>query len=55
MYDTAKDISTNKERFGGCLSVLRNTPGVYEDLHAIALSLYPDIEGYIGDNVYSGL
>jgi len=35
LYDNCQDIATNSERFGGNLYVLRNTPGVYDDLFEI--------------------
>jgi hypothetical protein len=41
------DTSTNKERFGGCLYVLRSTPGVLEDLNAICLSYDINCDGYV--------
>lgn len=36
LYEHCTDLATNKERFGGNLYVLRDTPGVYDDLLAIA-------------------
>jgi hypothetical protein len=36
LYDTCIDVSANRERFGAVLYLLRDTPGVLEDIASIA-------------------
>jgi len=45
----SNDVANNKQRFGGIVYVLRNTPGVPEDLLAICKEYNIDVEGHICD------
>lgn len=49
LHHDCTDVSTNRERFGGSLQVLRNTPGALEDLTAIADEFKIQTEGYVDD------
>lgn len=47
LYDTCTDISTNRERFGSVLHILRDTPGVLDDVTSITNEFGIDTEGYV--------
>jgi len=47
LYDTCIDLSANRERFGGILHILRDTPGVLEDLASITSEFRIDTDGYV--------
>jgi len=49
MHDACVDISTNKERFGSAQYILRNTPGVLEDLTEIVKEFGIDTTGHVVD------
>jgi hypothetical protein len=50
LYDTCTDISTNRERFGSVLYILRDTPGVLEDVRAITNEFKIETEGYVAES-----
>jgi hypothetical protein len=50
LYDTCTDISTNRERFGSTLYILRDTPGVLEDVSTITNEFGIDTEGYVTES-----
>jgi hypothetical protein len=45
----ANDVANNKQRFGGILYVLRNTPGAFDDLHELCKDHNINVEGHICD------
>jgi hypothetical protein len=49
LYNSCRDVTTNRERFGGLLYILRNTPGVCDDLSALATSNKIDTVGYVNE------
>jgi len=50
LYHRAHDEQRNAERFGGCLHVLRNTPGAVDELRDIADNFVPGYKDFIGYN-----
>jgi hypothetical protein len=50
LYDTCIDVSANRERFGAVLYLLRDTPGVLEDIASIARDMSIDTAGYVADS-----
>ena len=50
LYHCCRDLTSNRERFGGLLYILRNTPGVREDLSELADTHKIDTEGHVEDN-----
>lgn len=50
LYDTCTDVPTNRERFGSCLYILRDTPGVLEDVTAITKDFGIDTDGYVAES-----
>jgi hypothetical protein len=52
LYDTCVDTHNNKDRFGGCLYVLRSTPGVLEDLREIVHDVELDVSGFCVDSSF---
>jgi len=49
LHDACTDLSTNRERFGGILYILRDTPGVLEDLTSITKEFEIDTNGYVAE------
>lgn len=50
LYDTCVDLSANRERFGGILYILRDTPGVREDIVSLASEFGIDTNGYVAES-----
>lgn len=50
LYDTCPDVFTNRERFGSTLYILRDTPGVYEDIAALTGEFGINTEGYVTES-----
>lgn len=49
LHDSCTDTSTNRERFGGTMHILRDTPEVLRDVSAIITEYKINTEGYVGD------
>lgn len=45
----ANDVANNKQRFGGILYVLRNTPGAFDDLMNLCKDFNIEVQGHICD------
>jgi hypothetical protein len=50
LYDTCTDISANRERFGSALYILRDTPGVLEDVTSMTSEFGIDTDGYVAES-----
>jgi len=50
LRDTCVDVSTNRERFGSVLYILRDTPGVLEDLTALTREFNIDTAGFVEES-----
>lgn len=50
LYDTCTDVATNRERFGSVLYILRDTPGVLEDLTSLTKDCGIDTAGYVTES-----
>jgi len=50
LYDTCTDTSANKERFGAILYILRDTPGVLEDITSLAGEFEIETSGYVAES-----
>jgi len=50
LHDACTDVSTNRERFGSVLYILRDTPGVLEDIAAITEEFGINTEGYVAES-----
>jgi len=54
IYDTCTDVSTNRERFGSVLYILRDTPGVLEDIDSLTNEFGINTEGYVAESTLAG-
>jgi hypothetical protein len=50
LHDTCTDVSTNRERFGSSLYILRDTPGVFEDITMLVKECGIDTDGYVAES-----
>jgi hypothetical protein len=53
LYDTCIDLPTNRERFGGILYILRDTPGVLEDITSLTKEFEINTNGYVAETSLS--
>jgi hypothetical protein len=50
LHDTCTDVSANRERFGAILYILRDTPGVLEDIASLTRDFGIDTGGYVAES-----
>jgi hypothetical protein len=50
LYDACVDVSANRERFGGILYILRDTPGVLEDISSLTSEFGIDTNGFVAES-----
>jgi hypothetical protein len=50
LHDTCTDVSANRERFGAILYILRDTPGVLEDIASLTRDFGIDTSGYVAES-----
>jgi len=50
LHDTCTDVSANRERFGAVHYILRDTPGVLEDIASIARDFNIDTAGFVAES-----
>jgi hypothetical protein len=50
LHDTCTDVSANRERFGAILYILRDTPGVLEDIASLTKDFGIDTSSYVAES-----
>lgn len=53
LHDACTDVSSNRERFGAVLYILRDTPGVLGDMTSLISEFGIDTEGYVAESSLS--